>query len=402
MPRMMTPAQVRRVLATVHGLEPSSLKGGKDGTLAVLMRHQCIQSDPIDVAGRNADLTLQSRVVDYKRQQLLDLLYKDRQLFEYFCKMHSIMPIELYPIFKLKMDGFWGEKRITSFFRKHRKETKRILKALEGGPVSSRELTDTGRMKTGWGRNARISNVILTRLWIGGKVLIHHREGNAKYYALPEQIIPRKLLTADPLAEGEDLVQIVKIIANASRYVTAGGSPEQWWEVGNPKKVSEILQKLESRGNLFTIQPERSVEKVYALAADREVWENPRESKEDYVRFLAPLDPIIWSRKIFRSVYGMEYSWEVYKKPKDRKYGYYCLPIMFNEQYVGLIDPFFRKEDRVLEIRSLHILDQSVRHSRFLSALRAEIQRFCNYLGAEEVQVKKAPHWTTSALRLPS
>jgi len=400
MPRTMTPVEIRQVLARVHGLEPSRQKSGKRGTLAVLMRHQCIQSDPIDVAGRNADLTLQSRIINYGPQQLLDLLYKDRQLFEYFCKMHSIMPIELYPIFKRKMNTFWREKRIRSFFRKHRSETKLVLRALEKGPVSSRELTDMGRMKWGWGHNAKISTVILTRFWVAGKVLIYNRDGAAKYYALPEQIIPRRLLNTDPPTEGEDVVEIVKIIVNASRLVTAGGSPEQWWEVGNTKKVREILQELESRGELIPIQSEGSKERFYAPAADREEWENPRQSTEEYVRFLAPLDPMLWSRRVFRSVYGREYLWEVYKKPEDRKYGYYCLPVIFNGQYVGLVDPFFRKKDNVLEIRNLHFLDQNLHHDKFLSALRAEAQRFCNYLGAERIQVRQAPHWANGALRI--
>ena len=399
MSQTITSAEARHVLARVQGLDPSQQKHGKEGAMAVLTRHQCIQSDPIDVAGRNPDLTLQSRVVDYRREHLLDLLYKERRLFEYFCKMHSIMPVELYPIFRHKMDTFWREKRIRSFFRTHKREARAVLRALEGGPVSSRELTDTGRMQYGWGHNARISNVILTRLWVAGKALIYNRDGTTKYYSLPEQVIPERLLNATPPAKGEDLVEITKAIVSASRLVIAGGSTEQWYEVGKTEIVRGLLQLLEKRGNLFSFQLEGSKERFYAPLADFEEWENPGVPADDYVRFLAPLDPLLWNRRVFRWVYGREYSWEVYKKPRDRKYGYYCLPIMFNDQYVGLLDPFFRKKDGVLEVRNLHILDATISRGRFLSALRAETNRFCDYLGAERTEVKNAPHWTTRALR---
>jgi uncharacterized protein YcaQ len=71
---------------------------------------------------------------------------------------------------------------------------------------------------------------------------------------------------------------------------------------------------------------------------------------------------------------------------------------MFNGQYVGLLDPFFRRKDRVLEIRNLHAFDLTVPRSKFLRALRAEISRFCGYLGAEKTEVKKAPAWVVPAL----
>ena len=119
--------------------------------MSVFEQHQCVQSDPIEVAGRNADLTLFSRVSDYRPTQLSTLLYKERKLFEYFCKMHSIMPIELYPIFKHKMNEFSKHKRVVAFFKKYRKESKRVLNALERGPVTSRDLVGMGTMKSGWG-----------------------------------------------------------------------------------------------------------------------------------------------------------------------------------------------------------------------------------------------------------
>lgn len=400
MPRTITTTDARRILASVHGFDPSKQKNKHEGTMAVLMRHQCIQSDPIDVAGRNADLSLQSRLVDYKPQQLLDLLYDERRLFEYYCKMLSIMPVELYPIFKHKMEAFWREKRIVAFFKEHKKETKLVLKALEKGPVSSRELVDMGTMKSGWGHRTNISNVILTRLWISGKAMIHNRNGATKYYALPEQIIPERILNVDPLTKGDDLLEIAKIIVNASRLVTARDSNYQWYQVGNTKAVGEILERLEMRGDIFSIQLEGSKEKFYAPMVDKKEWDKPRPLAEDYVRFLAPLDPMLWNRRVFRSVYGREYCWEVYKKAKDRKYGYYCLPVIFNDDYVGLLDPFFRKNDKVLEVRSFHILKSNLSRSRFLRALVQSITGFCSYLGAERIETIKAPLWTKEALSL--
>lgn len=396
----IAPSDARQVLARVHGFDPSCTRRGKRGTVAVFSKHQCVQVDPIDVAGRNADLTLQSRVSEYRHDHLIELLYKERRLFEYYCKMHSIMPIELYPVFKRQMRSYSKEKRVQSFFRKYRIETKLILKALENGSISSRDVVDMGRMKSGWGHNTQVSNMILTRLWVSGRAMICSRNGAAKSYTLPEQILPENLINAAPPERGQDLVEITKIIVNASRLVTASGSPEQWYHVGKTKEVKEILEGLERNGDVFEVKLSGSREKFYAPSGDLKEWETPQGPKEDYVRFLAPLDPLLWSRNAFASVYGREYFWEVYKKPGDRKYGYYCLPIIFNGEYVGLIEPNFRKQDKVLEIRNFHFLSSGIQRRRFLSALHNEIERFCSYLRAQRVEVVKSPLWTRDALTI--
>ncbi|MBU7044906.1 MAG: hypothetical protein HXS54_00600, partial [Theionarchaea archaeon] len=68
----------RNALAVIHGF--TSLETGIKGTLTIFKRHQCVQSDPIEVAGRNADLTLQSRVSDYRQEYIYHLLYEKRHL----------------------------------------------------------------------------------------------------------------------------------------------------------------------------------------------------------------------------------------------------------------------------------------------------------------------------------
>ena len=388
----------RHVLARVHGLVEPTHGPGLEGVMSVFGRHQCVQSDPIEVAGRNADLTLFSRVFNYRAEHLPTLLYKERKLFEYLCKMHSIMPIELYPIFKHKMNTYSKHKRVLSFFKKYRKETRSVLNALEKGPVNSRDLVGMGRMKTGWGHNANLSNIILSRLWRSGRVAISHRQGATKYYALTETVIPRKILQTKPPDKKDELLEIAEVIVRASRLVMSKGGAEQWYQVGGTRQVSDVLERLERRGSLSSLRLEGTDEKFYIPTEDVEEWDKFDAPRDDYVRFMAPLDPMIWSRRVFKTIYGADYSWEVYKKEQDRRYGYYSLPILYDGNYVGLMDPFFRKTERVLEIRNFHIIDRDIARDRFLDALNREMSRFRSYLGAEKIEVKRAPGWVTRAL----
>ena len=64
----------------------------------------CIQYDPVDVCGKNAELTLQSRVKGFRKSMLQELLYKDRKLVDYADKELSIWPAEDWPFFSSYRD----------------------------------------------------------------------------------------------------------------------------------------------------------------------------------------------------------------------------------------------------------------------------------------------------------
>lgn len=44
--------------------------------------------------------------------------------------------------------------------------------------------------------------------------------------------------------------------------------------------------------------------------------------------FIAPLDNLLWDRKLIKEIFGFEYIWEVYKPVSERRYGYYVLPVL--------------------------------------------------------------------------
>lgn len=372
-------------LSKVHGFE--SMKQGIEGVKKIFLRHQCIQSDPIDVAGRNADLTLQSRVLDYTEDHLNTLLYTRRDVFEYYCKAFSIQPMEKYPVFH------WLRKQLQEkyapFFKEYKNEIAEILKMMEEAPLSSLDLKNLEKTP----RNTiPLSRAILGRLWACGKTAIHHREGSLKYYGLIEDIIPGEYLTQEPDDE-ECIKGIASIITRASRLISPSKAAEQWRFIGNAKKVRQVLDTLEKEGVLFSLKLSNHKWNLYALTEDKHLWEDPQPPEADYVRFLAPLDPLLWNRALFKTVCGLEYFWEAYRKPENRVYGYYCLPVLFNGNAVGLIEPFLRKKEKVLEIRRFYMLNVGIDRERFMVALEAELRRFSGNLRAEALEVTNGGSW---------
>jgi hypothetical protein len=383
-PPSFTRRRARLALLEAHGLGRNRCRRAKAGALAAARRMGCIQSDPIDVAGRNHDLTLQSRVAGYRPVHLDALLYKDRKLIEYTCKMLSVLPIEAWPAHHWRRK--FHEEQDKSFMREHRGEVAKVMKALESGPVSSRELES--EKKAHWWGMTKIARIALEKLWMQGRLVIHHREGGAKFYALAEDVLPDEFLHAEPPDRDEARLSMTLSICRASRLASPSRSPEQWWFVGRKSaSVRNDLEALVKGGELFKLDVEGCKPPLYAPEEDAGVWADAPEPYESSVRFLAPLDPLLWNRKLFGELHGHDYVWEVYKRPRERKYGYYCLPIVFNGDYVGLIEPFMRKKDRALEIRSLHIYDGAIRRSAaFREAFSDELEVFAEYCGADGVE----------------
>ena len=100
----LTLSQAKRFILYKQGLLGDHRFSGKKGILDFVRQAGCIQFDPIDVCGKNAELVLQSRVAGFTKQMLYELLYEDRKLLDNWDKNLSIIPVENWPNFKRDRD----------------------------------------------------------------------------------------------------------------------------------------------------------------------------------------------------------------------------------------------------------------------------------------------------------
>ena len=104
----------------------------------------CIQFDPVDVCGKNAELTLQSRVQGFTKQTLWQLLYRDRLLVDYPDKNLSILPTEDWPYFERYRRSAREGGRQFEGLAEMEERTRQYLR--ENGPVNSDTLPVEGQM----------------------------------------------------------------------------------------------------------------------------------------------------------------------------------------------------------------------------------------------------------------
>ena len=96
--RQITKQQARQFILAKQGLLGPYRFVGKDGAYAYVRQAGCIQYDPVDVCGKNAELTLQSRVRYFRKEMPQELLYTDRKL-RTMPMASFIWPTEDWPYF---------------------------------------------------------------------------------------------------------------------------------------------------------------------------------------------------------------------------------------------------------------------------------------------------------------
>ena len=102
--------------------------------------------------------------------------------------------------------------------------------------------------------------------------------------------------------------------------------------------------------------------------------------------FLAPLDPLLWDRRLIRELFGFDYTWEIYTPAEKRKYGVYTLPILSGERFAGRIDAAADRRRGVLTVKNVYY-ESGVRRTKKLdAAISSAARRLARLNGCKSVE----------------
>ena len=360
----MTQDQARRFILSKQGLLGKYRFAGKPGAYQYIRQAGCIQYDPVDVCGKNAELTLQSRVRGFTKKMLADLLYKDRLLVDYTDKELSIWPREDWPFFSSYRDrskmhgaGFPGipelEEQAIAYIRKH-------------GPVSSDTLPIQGKVfwhssmhwSGNWHGTSPAARSVLEQLYTDGVLLIHHKSGSRKFYDLADRYFSRELLDAKNPCPNEMsfLAWRIKRRIGAVGLLWNRRSDAFLGIDMNTEQRDAAFEKLEAEGLIQKAAVEGIRFPMYFLTEDLPLAEAVLFDAIDLrwrLEFLAPLDPMLWDRKLVETVWNYQYSWEIYTPAEKRKYGYYVLPMLYGEKMAGRIEAAADRKAETLVVKNI-------------------------------------------------
>lgn len=336
---------------------------------SALAHHGYIQIDPLNVCGRMHDLILRNRVAGYREGDLLNHIHSPaRPGFEHYLPHAGVLvafPAAAWPYLAPLIHH--RRLRPSSAYRrklspKHEALAQHILAEIAArGPLTSDDIEHEGRSVTGWGSPGRLVKNLLEVLFVHGRVLITARRNFRRVYDLPERVLSAALLNAPPKSAAE-IARWTALLRLRQRRLAV-------LKRGEHALIADLVQSVVIDGvktpPLYVLQSDLPLLELSAL--DSRLSASAASSPV----LLAPLDPLIYDRRVTAALWNFDYTWEVYTPEPKRQRGYYALPVLAGTEIVGHVDP---KADR--PACKLRIVSRSVRRGHRVAPAIDELARW--------------------------
>jgi uncharacterized protein YcaQ len=383
----VTSEAARRFLVARHFLAPArSLTGGPDAVLDVVRRLGSLQFDPIAVAGRSHDLVLHARVADYE-PAWCDELY-GRELFEAYNKGLSFVPVREFPSFRgLILRG-------PDVIAENGEVAERVLERIRAeGPLSSLDFERASGPTTDWfGMPTNTVRAVLEAYTATGVLGLARRDGNRRYYDLLERLLPADVLAHEvPLPEQLRHKMLSRYRAHGLLGASGGG--DIFSGLGPAKPSPNLPGRTATRedliesGEIVPVEVEGLRGKRFVLPEDVALLEEPPEPPPS-VAFMSPFDPLIWDRPLLASLFDFDYVWDLFFPPEKRRWGWYVLPIIFRDRFVGRIEPRIDRDGNRVEVLGLWWEEgfSPGRAEGFVDAMRDALRAYLRFAGAGRLE----------------
>lgn len=365
--------QLQRVTLKCQGLSSALAFGnGKKAVLSALEHLGYIQIDTISVIERAHHHTFWTRVPDYKGDYLGQLV-DERKVFEYWFHAASYLPMTDFRYALPRMLHFKrGESR---YYRKVDTQTLTYVydRIRLDGPQKARDFQSSNK-KSGTWWNWKPAKIALEKLFMQGDLMICGRKGMEKLYDITERVLPDTVNTSEPTPQ-EFAEYLVKTHLRAYGVTTI----KQITHLRTGKELKKNVEKV-----LLAMLEEKTVQQVDIDGAStmyvlRELLENTIEKPSLNLRLLSPFDNAIIHRDRTEQLFDFNYRLECYVPQEKRKYGYFCLPILLGDKFIGRVDCKAHRKSGEFEILHLHIENLDLDIDAWLDLFIGALERFANF-----------------------
>lgn len=329
----LTPEAARELLLRATGLLGPAAWSGLAGAFEVLDALGCVQLDPLDRVGTNADLVLFARVDGLVRGDWARTM--PGGAFEHFAKERCLLPARLFPCYRERAHQapWWRlDERLRRLPEGILDEVLAEVRAR--GPLAPSAMEDRGRVEpmdwSGWRGTARANAMALEVLWTRCQVVTAGRTPRGeRVYDVPERALPGH---HDAPASDPARSLLLERVRGAGLLSTAAGP---CWSMLSEVRTSGLVEEMVARGELALVTVSGARRTYLALP---EALDAPSGEPDDRLRVLGPLDPLLWDRKLVAQVFDFDYIWEVYKPAAQRQWGYYVTPLLYQGRLVGRME----------------------------------------------------------------
>ncbi|WP_460042614.1 winged helix-turn-helix domain-containing protein [Pseudomonas sp. S2_H01] len=386
-PSQLSLKQARRVALAAQGFNgrrpPATFTSSH--VTQLIERLGVLQIDSVNALVRSHYLPLYSRLGNYP-QKLLDQVAwsqgRQRKLFEYWGHEASLLPVELYPLMRWRMQrASQGEgiyQQLATFGREERPTIARVLQAVRDQGALGAGSLSTRQERAGPWWDWSAEKHALEWLFAAGEVTVSGRRGFERLYDLPERVLPSSIINHPDISEADAQRGLLL------RAITALG-------VGTEKDIRDYFRQdpAPAKAGLAELLEEGAIEKVQVQGWKQPAYALPAlkvPRKITASALLSPFDSLIWERARTERLFDFHYRLEIYTPAHKRVYGYYVLPFLHNERIAARIDLRAERAAGRLAVHAVHEeepgLDEEGMH-----ALAANLRQLADWLGLPDVVI---------------
>jgi len=339
-----------------------------------------IQIDTISVIERAHHHVFWTRNSNFKATQLKNLEEKERKIFEFWAHAASYLPMKDYRYslpFKVSnssQDGHW--------FKKEMKIMNYVVDRIKSeGPLKSKDFEKPKDFISNAPWHWKPMKKALHQLFMEGKLMVSHREGFQKVYDLSERILPDALNTSMP-SKREYIDYLIQrdLRSNGVMSIREIG----YLIKGIRNEVETTLKQKVSSGEVLEANIENGKNKYYMLSENLKSL-NSRRNKKTFI--LSPFDNLIIQRNRVKQLFNFNYALECYLPSSKRRIGYFSLPILWGDTFVGQIDTKAERKTEKLIIKNL-VLETTLKNpEKLIPSLAKRIKEFAIFNQCREIEI---------------
>jgi uncharacterized protein len=377
---VFTAEDLKRYALHAQGLlQKNGFGKGAQGALHALEHLGYVQLDTLAVVARAHHHTLYTRTSGYRETQLAQLV-AEKKVFEYWSHAASYLPMRDYRFSLVRKQLYRNGQQ--HWFVSHKKLMRYVLDRIKAeGPLQARHF-ETDRKRGSW-FDWKPAKVALEQLFMDGTLMVSARQGFQKVYDLAERVLPEGINTTVPDVHAY-AAYLIDSTLRANGFATA--TQMTYLRKNAAEAVKHELHAQTAMQQLIPFHIHGSKEVYYARPGlfEQQVKNTP------HIHLLSPFDNVLIQRSRTKQIFGYDYQVECYVPEAKRKFGYFCLPVLWNGNFAGRLDPKADKQAGIFYVRSLHIEFPPKNREAFFSDLKKKLHEFAVFNGCTEVVCEKA------------
>lgn len=383
----LTISQARRLALHRQGLTGVDPFGrGINGVERTITALRYVQIDTISVVDRAHHHVLKTRVSNYQPQHLDDLLSNRKSIFEYWHHAAAYLPIEDYRFYLPLMRGYGATRKINN------KMASEVLARIRAeGPLMSKDFkAPAGKKTSGWW-NWKPAKLAMEQLFLSGELMVSSRKGFQKQFDLTERVLPSTVDTTMPNERERAHFYATRVLAAQGigrlqdiGYMKTVAASFEKFKLLPP--IAQLIQEMIEDNEIVPVPIGK--ETYYALSRDVDAL--PKRLSKARLLILSPFDNLVINRQKLSQLFNFDYQIECYVPEPKRRFGYFTLPLLLGDEFIGRIDCKAHRDKGSLVVKNIWLESQVQVSDALIEHFVNALTRYASELGCHDIQLEQA------------